>query len=155
MPTETLPIPPPDDDEDDEEYAGDNAQEVLDLFRKLQETAPEPAVAPESPAPSEAASQEKLRTRIFSMDSIHQVMAAAKVTGIGFHGQSTLYKDDRTGKYLLVLTQGDSSREDFDRTSNMISEYGSLQRALPAGRTFLEEHYEALVPENALQHLAL
>lgn len=142
-------------DEDDEEYDGDDTREVLDLFRKLQETAPEPVAPSKSPAPSETSSQEKLRTRIFSMDSLHQVMAAAKVTGSGFHGQSTLYKDDRTGKYLLVLTQGESPREDFDRTSNMISEYGSLQRALPAGRTFLEEHYEALVPENALQLLAI
>lgn len=146
-------------DEDDEEYDDNDTREVLDLFRKLQETAPEPVVAPESTAPSEAssesASQEKLRTRIFSMDSLHQVMAVAKVTGASFHGQSTLYKDDRTGKYLLVLTQGNASRENFDRTSNMISEYGSLLRALPAGRTFLEEHYEALVPENALQRLAI
>ncbi len=146
-----------DDDEDDEEYDSDDTQEVLDLFRKLQETTPEPSVAPESSVSSETkvTSSEKLRTRIFSMDSLHQVMAAAKVTGATFHGQSTLYKDDRTDKYLLVLTQGDSTREDFDRTSNMISEYGSLQRTLPAGRTFLEEHYEALVCENALQLLAI
>jgi len=143
------------DDEDDEEYETDDTQEVLDLFRKLQETAPEAAASSESPAPSDVSSQEKLRTRIFIMDSLHRVMAAAKVTCTGFHGQSALYKDDRNGKYLLVLTQGEASREDFDRTSNMISEYGSLQRALPAGRTFLEEHFEALVPENALHHLAI
>ena len=144
-------------DEDDKEYEDNNTREVMDLFRKLQETTPETTVTPDSPVSSspEISTQEKLRTRIFRMDSLHQVIAAAKVTGIGFHGLSTLYKDDCADNYLLVLTQGDSSREDFDRTSNMISEYGSLQKTLPAGRTFLEEHYEALVPENALQLLAI
>lgn len=145
-----------DEYDDDEEYTdNDDAQEVLDLFRKLQENAPEPvAETSEVPAPSDASAQEKLRTRIFAMDSLNQVISAAQITGSQFCGQSTLYKDERTDKYLLVLTQGDSTRENFDRASNMISEYGSLQRMV-AGRTFLEEHYEALVPANALQILAL
>ena len=145
-----------DEEEDEEDYSdSDDTQEVLDLFRKLQEGTPEPAVrAPEAPAPSEAAAQEKLRTRIFAMDSLSQVMSAARVTGSQFDGKSMLYKDEHTDKYLLVLTQGDSTRENFDRASNMISEYGTLQR-MSAGCTFLAEHYEALVPADALRILAL
>ncbi|MBE5865421.1 MAG: adaptor protein MecA [Lachnospiraceae bacterium] len=145
-----------DDLDDDEEYPDiDDAKEVLDLFRKLQETAPEPAApAPQSPVSSEAVAQEKLRTRIFAMDSLNKVMSAARIVGNQFKGQSTLYKDEQGDKYLLVLIQGDSTREDFDRASNMLSEYGTLQR-MAGGRTFLEEHYEALVPANALQALAL
>lgn len=144
-----------DDDEDDEYPDMDDAKEVLDLFRKLQESAPEPATpAPQAPVSSEAATQEKLRTRIFTMDSLNQVMSAAKITGAQFKGQSTLYKDERNDKYLLVLIQGDSTREDFDRASNMLSEYGTLQR-MAGGLTYLEEHYEALVSANALQVLAL
>ncbi len=145
-----------DEYEDDEEYTDiSDTQEVLDLFRKLQETTPEAtAEASDTSVPSEATAQEKLRNRIFAMDSLNQVMSAAKVTGAQFKGQSILYKDERTDRYLLVLIQGDSTHENFDRTSNMISEYGSLLR-MTAGRTFLEEHYEALVPANALQVLAL
>lgn len=142
------------DYEEDEDYDDpSNHLEMLDLFRKLQETRTD-AAAPDN-SPAESADDEKLRTRIFRLDTLQQVMAAASVTGSCFQGLSTLYKDERTQKYLLVLTQGESSRDDFDRISNMISEYGSLQRAMPASRTFLEEHYEALVPENALKILAL
>lgn len=145
-------------DEDDEEFSDHSeAREVIDLFRKLQESAPvsEPAAgaAPDKTSASED-SHTKQRTRIFSMDSIQQVMAAARITGSGFNGISSLYKDDRTDKYLLVLTQGNESGENFDRASNIISEYGSLQRT-SAGRTFLEEHCEAIVADNALQVLAL
>lgn len=144
-----------DDDYEDEEYDdhGDH-QEMLDLFRRLHETKGGEGEAPGTPA-TENTDDEKLRTRIFRLDSLRQVMSAAAVTGSCFRGLSTLYKDEREQKYLLVLTQGESSRDDFDRVSNMISEYGSLQRAMPASRTFLEEHYEALVPENALQVLSL
>ncbi|MCM1113729.1 MAG: adaptor protein MecA [Muribaculum sp.] len=144
-----------DDDYDEDDDYGDSEdhQEMLDLFRRLQESKADASAeaAPRETAPEE----EKLRTRIFRMDSLQQVMSAAAVTGARFHGASTLYKDERNQKYLLVLTQGDSGRDDFDRVSNMISEYGSLQRTMPASRTFLEEHYEALVSGRALEILAL
>lgn len=145
-------------DEDDEEFPDrSEAKEVIDLFRKLQESAPaaEPATsATQDKAPASEDSRTKQRTRIFSMDSIGQVMSAARITGSQFNGLSSLYKDDRSDKYLLVLTQGDSTGENFDRASNIISEYGSLQR-VSAGRTFLEEHCEAIVTDNALQVLSL
>lgn len=140
-------------DDDDELSDEEDSHEVLDLFRKLQETKPESVT--EETTSLENASDDKLRTRIFGMDSLNQVMSAARVTAASFQGQSTLYKDEHTGKYLLVLTQGNSTRTDFDRVSNMISEYGSLRRTMPAGRTYLEEHYEALVSQNALQVLAI
>lgn len=144
-----------DDDEYDDEddfNDGEEHQEMLDLFRRLQDAhADIPAAATASTQESE---EEKLRTRIFSLDSLQQVMSVAAVTGARFQGRSALYKDGSAQKYLLVLTQGDSTRDDFDRVSNMISEYGSLQRAMPASRTFLEEHCEALIAENALSALA-
>lgn len=143
-----------DDDEDEDADYDDHEehQEMLDLFRRLQETKADAAA---EPAPRENTEEEKLRTRIFCLDSLQQVMSVAAVTDARFHGLSTLYKDERNQKYLLVLTQGSATREDFDRVSNMISEYGSLQRTMPASRTFLEEHYEALVSENALKVLTL
>lgn len=143
-----------DEDDDDLPY-NDDTREVLDLFRKLQESTPEP-VADTDKAPASTADNaaEKLRTRVFAMDSLNQVMSAARITGEQFKGFSALYKDERTDKYLLVLTQGDATGEDFDRASNMLSEYGSLQR-MAGGRTYLEEHYDAIVANNALQVLAL
>ncbi len=140
------------DDEDD--FTDDEGhQEMLDLFRRLQETRADASVTAVSPQENDE--EEKLRTRIFSLDSLQQVMSVAAVVGTRFQGQSALYKDGNTQKYLLVLIQGDSTRDDFDRISNMISEYGSLQRTMPASRTFLEEHCEALIAENALKVLSL
>ncbi len=130
------------------------SSEMLDLFRKIQD-ARKPASADSkqaSPA-NEPQEDDSKRTRVFVLGSLQQVMNAAQVTASNYNGLSSLYKDERSGNYLLVLTQGDASQEVFDRICNIISEYGSPKRTMPAGITFLKEHYEALIPENALQAL--
>lgn len=137
---------------DDEDYDVDSPDEMLDLFRRLKEPrkqADEAAVPPAVPD-----SEDKTRTLTFVMDSLQQVMNVAAVTGSGFHGLSTLYKDERLGNYFLVLTQGDEKRDIFDRICNVISEYGSLKHSPSGSQTYLEEHYEALIAENALQVLS-
>ncbi len=143
-------------DEDEEEMSyHDEAREVMDLFRKIQDNAAEASDSVQaSSAPVADNAAEKLRTRVFAMDSLNQVMSAARIMGRQFDGLSTLYKDERTDKYLLVLTQGNATGENFDRASNMLSEYGSLQR-MAGGRSYLEEHFEAIVADRALQVLAL
>lgn len=138
------------DDGDDDFYA-DSPDDMLDLFRKLKE----PRRQTEAPVPPTAEEpSEKDRTMIFSMDSLQQVMNAAAVIGSHFHGSSALYKDERLGSYLLLLTQGEEAHEVFDRTCNILSEYGSLKRSLVGSQTFLEEHYEPLIGHNALQALS-
>lgn len=147
---------PSSDEEDyEEDYQDpDNHQEILDLFHRLQETRNDAPAAPDS-LTQENSDEEKLRTRIFCMDSLRQVMSAANFISSRFAGRSALYKNEPEQKYLLVLTQGEASREDFDRVCNMISEYGQLQKTMSTGHSFLEEHCEVLIPENALGLLAV
>lgn len=157
---------PADADEDEEEEdlteEDENQQEMLDLFRRLHETKENTLSDTSRVLPGTASdkvqetnkSEEAGRSRIFIMNSLHEVMSAAAVTADRYHGESALYKDDNTQKYLLILTQGASDRDDFDRISNIISEYGVLQRSMSAGPSFLMEHYEPLIAEKALQKLA-
>lgn len=137
---------------DDEYYEEEDGQphqhEILDLFRKLKESVPDgekPTAGGDTP--------EKELTRIFRMDSLQQVMNTATVTASCYEGESALYKDTRTEHYLLALSQGDCSREVFDRTCNIISEYGDLLRNPSASASVLAEHCEVLIAENALQKL--
>ena len=134
------------DDADDEDEDMENVPgEMLDLFRKIQETGKvSKEVAPSS---------EPVRIRIFAFDSLQKVMTAAALTATHYEGLSSLYKEDSSGSYLLVLTQGEGSQDSFDRVCNVISEYASLRRTMPAGLTFLQEHCEALIAENALGSL--
>ncbi len=135
------------------EYDGNAADEVLDLFRRIQtDDASESASADgmQNPQADEADSK---RTRVFMMPSLQQTMNAASVIAGHYNGLSCLYKDEHTGNYLLLLTQGQENSADFDRTCNIVSEYGAIQRTASASSTFLAEHYEALISNNAVQTL--
>lgn len=135
-----------DDDEELYDY-GEAADSMMDFFRQLKK--PEPEYLTDSQE-----SPESDRTVLFSMASMRQVMNAAFIAKDHYNGSSILYKDTKSDRYLLLLSQNECSREDFERTCNILSEYGKLQKISPSGISFLTEHMETLIPENALQLLS-
>ena len=82
------------------------------------------------------------------------MIGAARLLRSIYTGSNTLYKDEKAELYILVLTQSDMKTRDFNRICNMLSEYGSLERASSASLAFLEEHCETLLSGNAVQQLA-
>ena len=129
------------------------ADEVLDLFRRIQ-SEDNTANAPEAPSASAPEESDSVRSRLFRMDTLNQVINAAVVAAGHYHGLSTLYHEEGTDGYYLILTQGEEDREVFDRVCNVISEYGIPKRSTPASLTFLEEHCSTLIAEHALQRLS-
>lgn len=136
-------------EEMDDEGIG-SADEVLDLFRRIQDE-DNAEESPSVPAPEET---DTVRSRLFRMDSLNQVINAAAVVGDHYRGLSTLYHEEGGSGYYLVLTQGTESRDVFDRVCNIISEYGVPKRSTAASRTFLDEHCSTLIADHALQSLA-
>lgn len=143
-------------EEDDADYEEDVvSDEIADLFRKLQrKDAPEEAQSALAPTTPQGTEQTGNRIRVFRMDSLTQVMNAASVIQNRYKGNSSLYKDEQSGQYLLVLTQEQESDNSFDRVCLCLSEYGSLQRTSSTNLIYLEEHFEPLVKNNALQALS-
>lgn len=139
------------DEDEDEEATSQSSDEVLDLFRKLQRDQASEDVSVEKPSGTEISPVG--HTRIFLFGTLRQAMDASALIAPHYSGISTLYKDERSSRYLMVLTQGEETPEAFDRVSNILSEYGALQRAVPISRTYLEEHYEALLTDNAISIL--
>lgn len=144
------------DNDEDADLA--SADEVLDLFRRIQqdEEAAAKASAPASEASPASVPEESdsVRSRLFRMESLKQVINAAVIAGSHYHGLSTLYHEEGTDGYYLILTQGEEDREVFDRVCNVISEYGIPRRSTPASLTFLEEHCATLIADHALQRLS-
>lgn len=147
------------DDYDNEDYSEIPSSEMFDLFHQLQTDADTEGLQSEG-AQNTGEADNRLRTRIYLIKSLQQVMNVAAVISGNYHGLSTLYKNDAkigsfgvSNGYLLLLKQGDESTESFDRTCNIVSEYGVLQRSLTAGSAYLAEHYEALIQDNAVQAL--
>lgn len=139
--------------------------EVLDLFRKIQDTVAAHAL-PGSGAdttdgskalPDDICEEEAENpnlTRMFTFSTLAHVNKLAKLVGSHYHGTNSLYKDDAYGTYILVVTRGSHTREEYNRFCNMVSEYGSMQKALPAAEHFLEEHFAPIIKDHALATLA-
>lgn len=132
------------DDEADDYYDSDG-DDMLDMLHRLQPS-----------TPSEDGSAEAAlanHTRTFRFQALSDVMDAAAQVGGACPCPNGLYKDADGKSYLLTVSGGNAAPEVFNRICNILTEYGTVKRGSDAGHTFLEEHGEALLPENALQKL--
>ena len=133
---------------DESELTEDSPDEIADLFRRLQEH--------NTPLPMQPSQQSKVEDkcmRAFLFDSLQQVMNAASLTGVHYKGASSLYKEEKSGKYLLILLQDTQQHDTLDRICFCLSEYGTVQRSIPSYKSFLDEHFAPLIADNALQVL--
>ena len=153
------------DEEDLEEIVNEiteGADDVLDLFKKLHESRKAgsgesvPAVSEKQPvAPKEEAGGDlSSLTRIFVFDSLRPLLKLSGMLAGSYNGENSLYKDESEGLYLLVVSGGGHTPREFNRICNILSEYGSIRKSLPASRSYLEEHFSPIIAEHALQSLA-
>lgn len=127
----------------------EGAEEFLNLLNKVKEAAAETesmSTVPDAPAP--------FNVRLFSFETMDRVIQVAHLLGPVYHGSNTLYHDTESEMYILALTQSDHSNNEFNKICNMLSEYGSLEKASGATLAFLEEHCDIMVSADAIQKLA-
>lgn len=128
----------------------DGAEELLNLLNNAKELTD----APSKEISKEETPERKTSLRLFSFITMDSAIHAAHLLNKIYSGSNTLYKDPRTNIYVLALTQTDHTTNDFNRICNMLSEYGSLEKASGASLAYLEEHCEILISANAVQELA-
>lgn len=126
----------------------EGAEELLNILDKVKHAVAQPPSAEEAVRPS------KPTVRLFSFGSLDCVIEGAQLLKPMYNGSNTLYKDPKTGIYVLALTQSGLSATDFNRICNMLTEYGSLEKAASASLAYLEEHCELIVSGTAIQKLA-
>lgn len=136
--------PSAEDDNEEIEVSDSTLDEVSDLFHRIQDAQTE--------APAESSASAPV-SRVFRFQSLRQVMNASGQVKDFYHGTNILYKDSKDSTYLLLLKSDTDSLTDFDKTCNLLSEYGTLQKTSSFSIGFLEEHCEVLIPENALSSL--
>lgn len=131
--------------------------EVMDLFERIHKTtsSKEKTVIREAEAPEETKSEKEEEIyRIFAFSSIGELTSLAHIFGPGLVCENKLYKNEAKGQYLLVINQRALSAEAFGKVCNTISEYGVTTKALQTGIAYMDEHFDCIIPENALQKLA-
>ena len=136
-------------------------EEVLDLFKKIKDHAASLAKAvPEiSEKPAETDNSDSTAAanslRIFVFDSMHDILKPAGFVTSFYNGDNYLYKDPADGHYLLVITRSNSSKDAFNRTCNILSEYGQLKKGTVNSQCYFAEHYELIAGPDALQKMML
>lgn len=148
------------------EDLSEDHDEVLDLFHKIKDQAA--AISrDENPKETEDSlntveeedktnqPHKKEYSHIFSFDTIRDVLKPASFINVLYQGDNFLYKDPVSEQYFLLITRKNDSTEDFNRICNTLSEYGSLQRALPSQEAYLAEHFELILGPHAIQNLQL
>lgn len=128
----------------------EGADDILNLLETVKK-----AVAETVPAKKDSESDSlKSDVRLFSFASIDSSMSAARLLDTMYFGSNTLYKDTAEDVYILALTRSEHSTADFNKICNMLSEYGSLEKASAATLAYLEEHCEVIISGEAVQQLA-
>ena len=153
-------------DEDADDLAdvfSEGADEVLNMLRKISssdmpETPAKPAVSPTAEQAHRNNVQEtpaaQPSSRLYSFATLHDVTRMSHVAAPSFKGISTLYKDETNGNYLLLINSSKQNAAEFNRICNLISEYGRPEKAALSTTAYLEEHYEPLISDNAIEALA-
>ncbi len=138
--------------------------DVLDLFRKIKKDFSKDTDSKNSnvvaksgnetePAPNE--SVVKNLTKIFSFASMNELLKPAGILKTVYDGENSLYKNTKTGRYLLVIHKSTQSPESFNKVCNILSEYGKLEKSTVASECYFIEHYDLIIEKKALQSLAL
>lgn len=147
------------EDEDLSDLYTDGADEVLNMLRKLNEEDTSGEMVPEdndssvTPPVREEASA-KISSQIFAFPSLHEVTRLAHVVNPFYQGINSLYKDENSGVYLLLLSSANTTAATFNRVCNIVSEYGSATHSVLSTMAYLEEHFEPLIKEHAIEVLA-
>ena len=129
----------------------EGAEDILDLLQKVKEAVSE---SPQQLA-KEGEDTKAPRTRLFSFATLDSVIHACHLLNTVYHGVNTLYKDAEDDVYILALSQSGHSANEFNKICNMLSEYGSAEKATCALIAFLEEHCEVIVEKCAVQQLGM
>ena len=148
-----------DNSDDDDAYADDiiNTFERLDDFSEDIEDNEK-----ESIKTSETDNDKKIGvqiptnlTKVYSFNSLGEVTNLSSVLLGLYRGDNTLYKDPVTSTYYLVISMSDHSPEEFNKISNIVSEYGKSERTTYASQVYYQEHYEVIVKDQAIQILSV
>ena len=133
--------------EDPEKLQG--AEEFLNLLNKVKEAAAATSAPVEEPRQTDSFS-----IRLFSFSSLDGVIEAAKLIAPAYHGANTLYKDESAETFILALAPVENKLNEFNKICNMLSEYGSPEKADASVLAFLEEHCTILISADAVCKLS-
>ena len=131
----------------------EGADSLLDLLGKVKEKMESKDAAPPKKVQEKPSNNAALR--LFSFGTMDNVLLASHLLNKMYSGSNTLYKDPAENIFILALTKSEHTDNDFNRICNMLTEYGTMEKASSAELAFLEEHCEVMIEHDAIKKLAV
>ncbi len=134
--------------------------EVLDLFKKIQEMQSVKPIVDGTEKPLKRAQLKKLLKEpimvsvMYSFETLGEIIKLSRMSSNLFDGANSLYKNEKFNNYILVITNSEDNKSSFNKICNMLSEYGVLLTSKHLTEEFISEQYKLLIKGNALQTLA-
>ncbi len=131
----------------------EGAQELLDRHMQQQnQNAQQQVQQTQQQTPQLPVQQGRDRTFLFR-DLDTAIEAAGALHGT-FEGKSSLYKDPESGSFYLLVEDDGKDELVFASTCNVLAEYGEPSVRNYSGKSYLNEHYERIIRNSALENLA-
>lgn len=145
--------------------ASEGADDILGLFRRIQEERKKAAEEMEEEDTSISADGEKKKnnvpisvlvdiTKLFVFENLETVGKLAHILDGFYTGKNDLYKNEEKNLYYLLVSKSSQEPEKFNKVCNILSEYAAQQSYTPATGAFFGEHYQMILKGSALQTLA-
>lgn len=87
-------------------------------------------------------------TRIYSFGSLDDISCAARSILPVFSGSSALFKN--SDRYYLVIDKAECSSVNFNKTCNILTEYGEKVNSNGSTSAFLSEHTDCIIKTDAV-----
>ena len=91
---------------------------------------------------------------LFSFASMHDVMKFASLNKTSVSIRNTLYKSDKDDRLYLLIHPDDESASVLHKLCSILSEYGRSESSSSISEQYLDEHYQILIKDNAIQKLS-
>jgi len=104
--------------------------------------------------PQQLAENNDNTRKSFIFNSLDEVTDAVKTLAGDFTGKSSLYKNPTTKKYHLYIDDVGTDPVLYSSTCNVLSEYCKVAYHNKTGTSYLDEHYEIIIKDNAIQALS-
>lgn len=134
----------------------EGADDILGLFNKIREARKKMADKKSSSEISADGSEETPfnLTRLYKFPDLDSVIRVSHVLSDHYTGHNSLYKENASKQYHLIISKSDHSPEEFNKYCNILSEYGTNHKFTASMEAFYAEHMECIISEHALQKLA-
>lgn len=92
--------------------------------------------------------------RHFTCGDMNTLIEASQLIFAEFRGESSIYKDPKTGEYHLFIHQGSHKAPQYNRFIHMLATYLKKGKCTQGSEAYCAEHYQVILAKQAVQMLA-